>query len=110
MKTSFICLAILIGQMNMLQNRPVVHLQPHSNSIDIGFGGELLELTGAPRVINLPLFPSEGDYQKIPWTLDIKNLGPVAVTVAGKALFSVRINVGQTVRIYWNGMAYSFKQ
>jgi hypothetical protein len=110
MKTSLICLALFVGQMNTLQDKPVVHLQPHRNSIDIGFGGDLLELLNAPALLNLPALPPRVDSQGRPWSIDVKNLGPGAVTVAGKDQFSVPIKVGKTVHISWNGTAYSLKQ
>jgi hypothetical protein len=110
MKTSLFCLALLVGQMNTLQDKPVTHLPPHRANIDSGFGGKLLELANSPSVIDLPLDPPKDDSQGIPWSIDVKNLGPVAVTVFGKAQFSVRINVGQTVHIYWNRTAYSLNR
>jgi hypothetical protein len=96
--------------MNMLQDKPVVHLQAHSNSINSIFGGELLELVNAPSVIDLPLHPPTVDSHGIPWSIDVKNLGPMTVTVAHKAQFSVRINVGQTVHIYWDGTVYLLRR
>jgi hypothetical protein len=110
MKTNLICLALFVGQMNTLQDKPVVHMPPYRNSIDIGFGGDLLELLNAPRVVNLPASPPKLDSQGRPWSIDVKNLGPGSVTVVGKAQFSAQINLGKTVHIYWNGTAYSLKQ
>jgi hypothetical protein len=95
--------------MNTLQDKTVVHLQPHRNSISSIFGGELLELANAPSVIDLPLHPPKVDSQGIPWSIDIKNLGPMTVTVIDKPQFNVQINVGQTVHIYWNGTVYLLK-
>ncbi len=36
--------------------KPVVHLEPHSDAVQIGFGGKLLELINAPAIIRLPKF------------------------------------------------------
>jgi len=110
MKTSLIYLALLLGQVNTLQDKPVVHLQPHRNSVDIGFGGDLLELISAPAVLTLPGVPPKLDSQGSPWSVDVKNLGPGAVTVTGKAQFNVKIAVGQTVHICSNGTVYSLKR
>ena len=106
MKAFLICLALISGQMNTLQDKPVVRMQPHRSAIDIGFGGDLLELINTPAVISLPPMPPKADSEGNPWSIDVKNLGPVAVTVVGKAQFSAQINVGQTGHIYSNGTAY----
>jgi hypothetical protein len=110
MKTSLICLALFIGQMNTLQDKQVVHLQAHRNNIAIAFGGDLLELLNAPQIVNLPPSPPKLDSQGNPWSVDVKNLGPGAVTVVDKAQFSVHIHVGQTVHILSNGTAYTLKR
>jgi hypothetical protein len=107
MKTFVMCLAILSGQMITLQNKPIVRMQPHRSAIDIAFGGDLLELVNTPAIISLPLVPPKTDSKGNPWVVDVKNLGPAAVTVVGKAQFSTQISVGQTVHIYSNGTAYS---
>jgi hypothetical protein len=110
MKTSLMCLALFVGQMKTLQSKPVVHLQPHRDAITADFGGDLLELINAPGVVNLPPVPPKPDPQGSPWFVDVKNLGPSAVTVVGKAQFNVKITVGQTVHIYSNGTEYSLKR
>jgi hypothetical protein len=110
MKITLILLALLVGQTNKLQQRPVVHLQPHRTSIDIGFGGHLLELINAPGLVNLPAVPPKLDFQGGAWSVDVKNMGPGTVTVAGKAQFSVKVTVGQTVHIYSDGAGYSLKR
>lgn len=109
MKSLLICLALLVGQKDTLQDRPVVHLQPHRAAIDISFGGKLLELINAPSVVILPTAPPKLDSEGNPWSIDVKNLGPGAVTVTGKSQFSTKVSVGQTVHIAWNGTAYSLK-
>jgi hypothetical protein len=95
--------------MNTLQGKPVVHLHPNRNFIEADFGGKLVELINAPKVIYLPTLPPKQDSQGDPWIVDAKNLGPGTITVLGKTQFSVQINVGQTVHIYSNGSAYSLK-
>ena len=106
MKAFLICLALISGQLNALQEKPVVHMQPHRSAVDIGFGGTLLELINTPGVLSLPIVPPKADSKGDPWSVDIKNLGPGAVTVVGRAQFSVQIKVGQTVHIYSSGTAY----
>ena len=69
----------MIGQMIVLQDRPVVHLQPHSEVIWIDFGGELLELVDAPLIIKLSRTTPRLDSLENPCSVDIKKLGPSAV-------------------------------
>jgi len=107
MKVMLILLALIIGQMNTLQEKPVVHLLPHSGAIRADFGGKQLELQNAPPIIYLPMTPAQLDFQGRPWAVDIENLGPSAVTVVGKDQFSERIIAGQTVQVFSNGTAYS---
>jgi len=119
MKTCLICLialcacvALCTGQMNMLQSKQVVHLEPHRTMIDISFGGKLLELINAPTLVNLPKVAPKQDSEGNPWSLDVKNLGPSVVTVVtmvGAPQFSINIKVNETVHIYSNGAAYSQK-
>jgi len=84
-------------------------LQPHRTVIDTAFGGKLLELINAPASLDLPAVPPKQDSEGNPWAVDVRNLGPSAVTVVGKPQFSIKINVNQTVHIYSNGAAYSQK-
>jgi hypothetical protein len=109
MKALLICVAVVIGQMNTLQDKQVVHLQPHSGAIRADFGGKLLELLNAPAIIYLPMAPPKLDSQGNAWSVDIKNLGPGVVTVVGASQFSSRIIVGQTVHVSSNGMTYRSK-
>jgi hypothetical protein len=109
MKVLLVGIALVIGQMNKLQDKQVVHLQPHSGAIRADFGGKLLELLNAPAVIYLPMAPPKLDSQGNPWTVDIRNLGPNGVTVVGTSEFSSRIIVGQTLHIFSNGTTYRSK-
>ena len=109
MKALLICIAVMTGQMNTLQEQQVVHLQPHSGAIRADFGGKLLELLNAPAVIYLPMAPPKLDSHGNPWSVDIRNLGPGAVTVVGASQFSSRIIVGQTLHVFSNGRSYSLK-
>jgi hypothetical protein len=102
-----ISLALVVGQMNALQEKPVVHLQPHSGAIQADFGGKQLELQNAPTIIYLPMTPPKFDSQGNPWSVDIKNIGPGAVTVVGTDQFSSRVTVGQTIHLFSNGRSYS---
>jgi hypothetical protein len=92
--------------MTTLQVRPVVHLAPNSNYVQPSFGGKLLELINAPATISLPPNPPKLDSSGEPWSIDIENFGPTAVTVAGKLPFNMPVNVGETVHIVWNGAVY----
>jgi hypothetical protein len=107
MRILFLCFVLFAGQMNSLQDKPVVHLKPHSTHIEIGFGGSLLELANASPIIDLPSRPPKTDMKNRPWSVDIKNFGPGVVTVNGPGQFSVAIEVGQTVHISSNGSIYS---
>jgi len=109
MKVLLVGLALVIGQMNTLQGKQVVHLQPHSGAIRSDFGGKLLELQNAPKIVYLPMAPPKLDSQGNPWSVDIKNMGPGMVTVVGASQFSSRIIVGQTVQVLSNGTSYSLK-
>jgi hypothetical protein len=109
MKIPVICLALFFGQINTRVDKQVVHLRPQSVSIDVGFGGKLLELINPPTLLSLPAVPPKQDPQGNPWFVDVKNLGPSAVTVVGKPAFSIHIRANQTVHIYSNGAAYSQK-
>jgi len=107
MKVLIISIAFVIGQMNTLQDKPVVHLLPNSGAIQVDFGGKQLELQHPPTFIYLPMMPPQLDSQGNPWSVDIKNLGPGAVTVVGKDQFSARIAVSQTIHVFSNGTSYS---
>jgi hypothetical protein len=99
MKVLLAGVVLIIGQMNTLQSKQVVHLQPHSGAIRADFGGKLLELLDAPTIVYLPMAPPRLDSQGNPWSVDIKNMGPGMVTVVGASQFSSRIIVGQTVHV-----------
>jgi hypothetical protein len=102
-------MGVIIGQMNTLQDRQVVHLQPHSGAIRADFGGKRLDLLDAPTIIYLPMAPPKLDSQGNAWSVDIRNLGPSVVTVVGTSEFSLRIIVGQTVHVFSNGTTYRSK-
>ncbi|MFC5864156.1 hypothetical protein ACFPT7_17755 [Acidicapsa dinghuensis] len=110
MKSLLICLAILFGQMNSLQDKPVVHLPPNTRTINVADGGKLLELINAPAELSLPGNIPKADAMGQPWEVDVKNLGPSAVTVVGKPEFNVQITPGQTVHIHSNGKVYSLQR
>jgi len=107
MKIVLISIAFIFGQMNALQEKPVVHLLPHSGAIQADFGGKRLELQHAPTIIYLPMTPPRVDSQGNPWSVDINNLGPGAVTVVGTNQFSSRIAISQSIQIFSNGTSYS---
>lgn len=109
MKSLLIALALLVGQVNTMQSKPVVHLPPHQDRIGVSLGGKLLELANSPAAISLPVTPPKANDDGTPWTIDIKNLGPAAVTVTGSNAFKVQIMVNQAVQIFSNGSAYILK-
>jgi hypothetical protein len=97
--------SLIIGQMNTLQDKQVVHLQPHSGAIRLTLVGSCLNSSMRQTIIYLPMAPPKLDSQGNPWSVDIRNLGPGAVTVVGTSQFSSRIIVGQTVHVFSNGRA-----
>ena len=110
MRGFLVFLALFAGQMgalNTLQDKPVVRLPPHQNFIPIEYGGFHVELKSALPTIQLPPLPPKLDSHGIPWSIEVKNLGPDTVTVVGNALFSVQIPAGQTVRIRTTSNGYS---
>jgi hypothetical protein len=110
MKTLLVCFAVFVGQMTTLQDKHVAHLEPNRDFIGAEYGGDILELSNAPAVVALPAVPPRMDSKGIPWSIDVKNLGPGAVTVVDKNQFRVLVNVGRTVRILSDGAAYSLKR
>jgi hypothetical protein len=109
MKAFLLGSALFLGQMNTMQEKPAVHLQPHSHAIPKEFGGKLVELIHAPAVVNLPPVPPQVDSQGNPWEIEVRNLGPDAVMVVGEHSFSVPIPVGRTLAIQTSGRGYSLK-
>ena len=104
------CLALFAGQMQTLQDKPVVHLHSHQDNIPVEFGGDLVVLANGPTVVHLPNTPPTLDLQRKPWVIAVKNLGPGMVTVVGKAQFSVQVNIDRTVQIKSNGIIYALVQ
>jgi len=101
-------MALFAGQMNTLQDKPVVHLHPHQDFIPVEFGGDLVVLTSGTTLVHLPNVLPALDSGRRPWSVDIKNLGPGAVTIVGKGQFTVQVDVNRTVKIKSNGTVYSF--
>jgi|HubBroStandDraft_6_1064221.scaffolds.fasta_scaffold1306032_2 hypothetical protein len=99
MKNFLIYLALFGGQMNTLQDRPVVHLHPRQNFIPIEFGGDLVEFMNTPSVIQLPQLAPVQDSRGRPWLIEVRNLGPGTVTIVGGAQFNLQVPVGKTVSI-----------
>ena len=110
MKSLLICLAVIFGQINPLQDKPVVHLPPNGRTLSPAYGGKLLELINSPAELSLPVNVPKVDSTGQPWLVDIKNLGPSAVTVVWKSEFNAPISPGQTVHIYANGKTYSLRR
>jgi hypothetical protein len=110
MKALLISLAFFVGQMITMQDKPVVHLKPHKDTIEVSFAGSILELQDAPQYLHLPEYPPKPDAQGNQWAVDIKNFGPRAVTIVDKEHFSTTIHLNQTVHIYSNGTAYFLKR
>ena len=109
MKTLILCFCIFVSPL-IAQEKPVVYLQPHHESVDAKFGGSILKLMNAPPVISLPTPPPLLDMQGNQWAIDIKNLGPHAVTVSDRSQFTQNIMVGETLHISSNGKSYELKR
>jgi hypothetical protein len=103
-------IVLLATQMNTLQSKPVVHLQPHRSVVSVEAGGKLLELINAPETVWLPTRPPRSESDGRRWCVDIRNLGPTQVTIADLRHFSVQDEVGRTITICSNGAAYSVKR
>lgn len=100
-------IALFAGQASTMADKPVFRLPHDQSAITYDLGGDLIELINAPKVIELPRVLPTNDSQGNPWAIDVKNLGPAAVTIVGKADFTVHVAVGQTVHIKSNGKSYS---
>jgi hypothetical protein len=107
MKVLLGCLAIFLGQLITLQEKPIVRLPPGGDDISIDCGGKVLELVNTPAIVHLPTIPPKVDSSNSPWSVDVKNLGPGAVNVTAGHQFNIRIDVGQTVHIRSTGSGYS---
>jgi hypothetical protein len=110
MKTLLIALALFAGQAMTLQDKPVVHLKPHTDFIPLAFGGSVVELIQSPPIIHLPAPPPKPDASGNPWTVDVKNFGPQPATVVDKGTFNAPVAVNQTIHIVSNGSIYILKR
>lgn len=109
MKSLLLGLILFAGQAITMQSKPVVHLRPNSNVIDPNFGGSLVELSNAPATVYLPASIPAPDASGDPWSIDVKNFGPAAVTISGKQNFTTIVAVNQTIHIQVNGQGYMLK-
>ena len=87
MKYMLFALIFIAGQAITMQDKPVIHLKPHSNTIDPAFRGSLVELSNAPATVYLPASP------------------PAPVTIVSKQNFNTTISVNQTIHILANGQS-----
>jgi len=106
MKILLFSLTLFVGQMMTMQDKPIVHLKPHTDLIEVTFAGSLLELSDAPETVYLPKLPPKPNGQGKQWSIDIKNFGPHPIKLASKTGFSTDLRVNQTVQVYSNGSAY----
>lgn len=109
MKSMLLALIFIAAQAITMQEKPVVHLKPHSNAIEPSFRGSLVELSNAPATVALPEPAPAPDSDGDPWSVDVKNFGPAPVTIVGKRNFNALISVGQTIHILVNGQGYILK-
>ena len=109
MKPVLIALVLFAGQAITMQDKPVVHLKPHTDIILEAFGSSLLELREGPQIVYLPASPPKPDVKGQQWTIDVKNFGPMPVTVADKGTFRGPVAVGQTAHILSTGSKYTVK-
>ncbi len=99
------------GQLNTLQPKAVVHLPPHKNAIEARFDRDLVELINAPEVVHLPVLPPKPDANGVPWSVEVKNLGPAQVTISNDMNhFKTLIQVGETLQIQSTGSQYVLKR
>lgn len=110
MRVLLMCLILLGGQMLSRQEKPVVHLRPHSAEISTDFGGDMVQIIDAPAKVYLPDPAPTLDKAGNPWAVDAKNLGPHTVEIMGKGGFKVQIDVGETVHIHSDGIKYSLER
>jgi hypothetical protein len=109
MRPLLLSFALVAAQAISMQQKPVVHLKANTAAIEAFWGGSILELRQAPAVVYLPPKPPKPDAGGNRWTLDVKNFGPLPVTVEDKHGFSTPVTVNQTIHIVSNGSAYSLK-
>jgi hypothetical protein len=65
---SLLSMAFYVTQLNTLLES-VVDLVPHSGTIQIGFGGKLLEFVNALAIIRVPKFPPNYTAKAKPWVV-----------------------------------------
>jgi len=109
METMLGVLVLIAAQAMSLQEKPVVHLKPHTALIEIAFGGSLVELSYAPPIVHLPPSPPRPDAAGNQWAVDVKNFGPAPVTIVDTGTFSAPVAVNQTIHINSNGSFYILK-
>ena len=106
MKMLILSLALIAGQMITHQEKPVVHLKPHADIIELFMNASVLELDHSPDVVHLPAPAPLPDPQGNQWTVDVRNFGPATVEVWGPSNFKLQVPVNQTVHIYSTGKVY----
>jgi hypothetical protein len=109
MKSMLFALIFIASQAITMQDKPVVHLRPHSDTIDPIFRGSLVELSNAPATVYLPASPPAPGTDGGPWSVDVKNFGPAPVTIVDKKNFNTTVSVNQTIHILANGQGYILK-
>lgn len=109
MKSILFALIVIAGRVITMQDKPVVHLKPHSNTIDTNFRGSLVELSNAPATVYLPASPPAPDPDGNPWSIDFKNFGPKPVTIISEQNFTTTVNVNQTIHILAKRQGYVLK-
>ncbi|QNI33067.1 hypothetical protein H7849_03565 [Alloacidobacterium dinghuense] len=109
MKSLLFALIFIAAQAITMQDKPVVHLKPHSNTIDSNSRGSLVDLSNAPATVYLPATLPVPDADGGPWSVDVKNFGPAPVKIVGRQNFNALISVGQTIHILVNGQGYVLK-
>ena len=109
MKTTLICVSLLIAQAATAQVQSTVRLPPHTTQIPVAFSGRQLELVNSPAVVYLPNTPPMPDAKGKPWIIEIKNAGPDRVSVVCKMKSSLSLEVGQSTTISSDGVRYSIR-
>ena len=106
MKSFLFCIALFAGQLSTSQNEAVVRLPPHTLSIPTADGGKMVELLYAAPSLSLPKQIPEAGADGKAWYVDVRNLGPGEVALAGVGGFVVHLQPKQVVRIRAAGGTY----
>jgi hypothetical protein len=98
MKALLLCLLLFTGQLN--RTASVVRPPSGATVIPNNSGGKLVELLNAPANVDLPLAPTSTGTA---WSVEIKNLGPHAVTIRASHHLAVSLLPNESATFAWRG-------